>query len=248
MAGKVDAVKILTIEIHENRGTLRSTYLKLRTNVGILAVTLPVIVWLVHFILTKEGVLGSISAYYHTEMRNVFVGIFSVIGFFLLTYDPGFVNPKYRGKNDHRLGIWAGICAILVGIFPTAPNIEQLSLSDKWFDGIHLMAVSILLILLIYFSIWLFTLGDTSDPAKKKRNNVYVWSGVVMAICVLMMALYAGINMVNSEIISSLKVYNPIFWLEGVALIAFGTSWFVKGEGLSKVSVRGKSMSDMLGF
>lgn len=248
MVSKLDTVKILTSEIHENRDTLKNTYLKLRTNIGILGISLPIIVWLIHFMLTGEGVLDSISAYYHTEMRNVFVGILSTIGFFLLTYDPAFVDPKYRGQKDHKLGLWAGLSAILAAIFPTAPNLSPLSISDQWFNVIHMISASLLFMLLIYFSIGLFTLGDTSDPAKQNRNNVYIWSGIVMAASILLMAIYWGLDYFNFDIISSLEAYSPIFWLEGVALIAFGIAWFVKGQGLRKLSVRGKSISNILGF
>jgi len=35
-----------------------------------------------------------------------------------------------------------------------------------------------------------------------------------------------------------MKVYNPLFWLETLAILAFGVSWIVKGEAILKDEVK----------
>ena len=37
----------------------------------------------------------------------------------------------------------------------------------------------------------------------------------------------------------SLLKLNPVFWLESLAIVAFGVSWFVKGEAILKDEVLG---------
>ena len=66
-------------------------------------------------------------------------------------------------------------------------------------------------------------------PEKTKRNRLYRVCGVVIAICIGIIAIL-GI---------SAKVDTPgtggspwVFWLESIALCAFGLSWLVKGETL----------------
>jgi hypothetical protein len=50
-------------------------YLTLRRTVGILGIALPFVLILGGWIVFKTSLQGSLSAYYHTGMRDVFVGI-----------------------------------------------------------------------------------------------------------------------------------------------------------------------------
>ena len=63
------------------------SYLMLRKTIGILGLAFPIalIIGSVAFFGCQE-VQGSISAYYHTDMRNLFVGVLCAIGLFLFTY------------------------------------------------------------------------------------------------------------------------------------------------------------------
>jgi hypothetical protein len=60
---------------------------------------------------------------------------------------------------------------------------------------------------------------------------VYRVCGYVMAICVLVLAIY---NVLLDQGITSLQIYHPIYWLEAVAIIAFGISWLTKGQAILK--------------
>lgn len=54
------------------------------------------------FLRAGVQVRGSISAYYHTSMRDLFVGGLTVVGFMLLTYMAGRKNRPDRGSARFR--------------------------------------------------------------------------------------------------------------------------------------------------
>jgi len=87
---------------------------------------------------------------------------------------------------------------------------------------------------LIFFSLFLFTktkpLG-TPTRRKLQRNLVYRVCGIAMAVCILLMTIY---TFLPESATASMKVYNPLFWLETIAILAFGISWIVKGEAILK--------------
>ena len=64
-----------------------------------------------------------------------------------------------------------------------------------------------------------------NDAAKKIRNRIYRICGVVILACIALIGLYFWLP--RDTGISAIK---PVFWLESIALWAFGISWFVKGE------------------
>src|SRR5262245_37520720 len=64
------------------------SYLWIRAILGFLGIALPLIFIIgeAYFLRAGVHVRGSISAYYHTPMRDFFVGGLCVIGFLLATY------------------------------------------------------------------------------------------------------------------------------------------------------------------
>jgi len=76
-------------------------------------------------------------------------------------------------------------------------------------------------------SLFLFTKskGVVITKQKIRRNRIYRICGVIMLVCIVVLALYANVR----DSLPWLKQYKPVFWLESVALLAFGVSWLVKG-------------------
>jgi hypothetical protein len=62
---------------------------------------------------------------------------------------------------------------------------------------------------------------------KQQRNKVYKTCGILMTICVL--------GIVISFFLPSAMAWlgSPIFWFETGAILAFGVSWFTKGEAIA---------------
>ena len=193
------------------------SYVTLRRVVGTLGVLLPVLLAVGCLVLGScEGLQDSISAYYGTAMRNVFVGILFTIGWFLFSY---------RGyeRRDDMAGDLACLFAMGVALFPTTS-------SSSIIRTVHFLSAAALFLMLAYFSLFLFTKTKKGVPPtreKKIRNRIYVTCGVTMLACIALIVVYYAF--LKQTPVAAIK---PVFWLESLALWAFGWSWFVKGETL----------------
>src|SRR4030088_235470 len=87
------------------------SYLGLRKAVGIIGIALPFVLAFGKILLEGPGILNSVSAYYHTGMRDVFVGSLCAIAIFLMSYH------GYERKDDIA-GDVACIFALGVALLP----------------------------------------------------------------------------------------------------------------------------------
>lgn len=212
-----------------NENSLVFSYLQLRKVIGLLGITFPFILSLGALILFKTGMQGSISSYYHTGMQDVFVGTLCVIGFFLLSY---------KGYNlwDNIVGDLGCVFAVGLALFPTRPAGVTSSLTNI-IGYVHLAFAILFFSTLICFSLFLFTKTDSKIPPTRKklqRNKVYRVCGYVMGICILLIAIYFFLP---NKIALLFQRYNPVYWLEALAIFTFGISWLTKGETILKDKV-----------
>ncbi len=202
------------------------SYLTLRKAVGYLGMALPIAVALGAWIIFGTGLQGSLSGYFYTGMRGVFVGTLWAIGFFLFSYQ------GYE-RRDFVAGRIAWLAALGVSLFPTTPDGPVTDVQAR-IGMVHYIFASIFFLTIIYFAYFLFTQTDpTQPPTRKKlqRNVVYRVCGIVMLICMILAALYTFLPASISGIFTP---YHPIFWCETIAIEAFGISWAIKGEVLLK--------------
>lgn len=200
-----------------DKKSLVISYLTLRIVVGVLGVTLPIILVLGCLIFREDEVIQrSISMYYYTHMRNALVGILCAVALFL------FVYKGYDYKDDIA-GYFAGIFALLVAFCPAEDSFTRI---------IHLVSAVLFFLTLAYFSLFLFTKGS-DNPSKQKllRNKIYKICGFIILGCVVLLILYFVLPLSFRDKISD---YKPLFWLEALALWAFGFSWLLKGKFLLK--------------
>lgn len=206
------------------------SYLELRRAIGLLGIALPFVVSLGARIVFQTGIQNSISGYYYTGMRDVFVGTLWAIGFFLLSY---------RGyeRRDDIAGDLACVFAVGLSLFPTTPD-STAATGAGHIGHMHLAFAALFFATLTYFSLCLFTKTDPRKPPTKQkleRNVVYRACGFTMAACLLFIALYFFLP---TNTTWRLKGYHPVFWLEALAIVAFGISWFTKGEAILKDAVQ----------
>jgi hypothetical protein len=195
----------------------------LRALVGILGIALPIVMLLYALLLSPcGGIEQSISAYYHTHMRNVFVGILCGVGVFMITY-------KGYEPKDTRASTLAGIFAICVAMFPTSdPSAcEHNGLVNGTIGTVHLIMALGLFATFAYMSIALFTLtGGHKTNKKKQRNTLYRICGWTVVGCIVLIAAHQFTGLFPAAM-------RPVFCLETIALLAFGISWLTKGEGVT---------------
>ncbi len=219
---------------HNGHSNKIISYITLLRAVGILGLSLP-------FVLVAGSVIASdcchiqysISLYYHTVMRNLFVGILCAVALFMFSY-------RGYGLHDRVAGILACVFALGIAFFPTAPDadefIEGCTIAplhpNQLVSTIHFVSASLFFLVLSYFSLVLFTRTKDNDtanhtPEKIKRNGIYRICGYIMLACLVLIALWF---LLIKKHFLSFQVYRPVFWLETVALVAFGISWLTKGH------------------
>ncbi|MGK7395782.1 MAG: hypothetical protein ACNS62_14480 [Candidatus Cyclobacteriaceae bacterium M3_2C_046] len=191
-------------------------YLKLRRYIGYLGMTLPVILVIGVAILNPNTRLiqVSISDYYYTEVRNVFVGVLVAVSAFLHSY-------KGYKKLDNLLTSLAALFALGIAFIPTT-SVNELQ------NTLHLISAGAFFIILSYLSYFLFTRTNQDKPGKKKhqRNQIYRICAIIMVVCILL------VPSLSALLGNAYYQMNLTFWLETIALLAFGFSWLTKGEAI----------------
>ncbi len=214
--------------ISSSDNTLVRSYLALRRGVGLLGVALPVILMIGVLLLDpSQGWQDTISDYIGTVMRGVFVGVLFAIGvflFFYVGYEPSEDKKAYE-PSDNLAGNLACVFALGVALFPT-------NSSSGLVRTVHFVSATALFLSLAYFSLRLFTkTNDRPTPQKMIRNRIFRVCGVIILVCIALIGLNGWLFRD-----ASLAAIKPVFWLESIALWAFGWAWFVKGEGLSPLN------------
>ena len=207
------------------------SYLFLRRGIGIIGVALPVVLVIGTVILKRHLELSdSVSAYYYSVMRDVFVGSLWAIAIFLICY-------RYDHLDDIVSSI-AGFCAIGVSLFPTTPDGVAATQQQEMIEKAHFLFATGFLVALAFMACFLFTRENpekdkvtvTDSKRKRLRNMVYRICGITMAACIVLAALILFVPNLSSQ--QWQHQFHPILWIEILATWAFGIAWFVKGETL----------------
>jgi hypothetical protein len=206
------------------------SYIALRRAVGVLGICLPLLVTVGGKVFGDFVCQSSISAYFHTNVREVFVGVLSAVGVFLISY-------KGFDVHDDRASDIAGVAALGVAAFPckselAGQRIGILQLSQTVSNSVHVICAAVLFVTLAIISAFLFTKtasSSTMTPQKRARNRVYRICALVMGAALIEIAVFA---LVLSD--AQQSVARTTLLGETVALIAFGVSWLVKGETILK--------------
>jgi hypothetical protein len=205
------------------------SYLTLRRALGILGISFPVVLAVGSLLFCNcTEIQSSISSYYHTDMRDIFVGTLCTLALFLFAY-------KGYDRRDAIAGNLGCLFALGVAFFPTSvsesstPCIPE-AFSNNMVSSIHFISAGLLFIVLSYFSIVLFTKGSKNPTGRKlKRNRLYWICGYTMLGCIVLIAVYFMLLEKRYPVLQDL---DPVFWLESIALWAFGLSWLTKGKAL----------------
>jgi hypothetical protein len=195
---------------------LTYSYLALRNAIGWIGILLPFVLMAGTFLLFgQKTIQKTISQYYYTGMRDVFVGSICAIALFLFFY-------KGYNKWEDRIATLAGLFAIGIAWFPTTQS-GPLDLAGN----IHLICASVFFIILAGISVFFFTRTAPHPTIRKlKRNKIYVLCGVVMMVCLVAIVIFFNFFLPGNP------DSNFVFWAETIALIAFGASWLTKGGTL----------------
>ena len=189
------------------------SYLSLRKAVGWIGILLPAVLPLGDMLIFGEkGIRENISVYYHSGMRDLFVGSLCAIALFLFFY-------RGYDKWDNRAASLAGFFALGIAFFPTVQSGPYDTQAT-----IHFICAAAFFAILAGMSIFLFT-RKKAEPTKRKliRNRIYIICGLVMVApmgAILLFMMFFAKQHPGSRL---------VFWCETIALLAFGISWLTKG-------------------
>ena len=204
------------------------SFLVMRIAIGAFGVIMPVSLVLVDRFLHENPLLrDSLSAYYHSGVRDIFVGTLCIIAIFLVSY-------KVLERNlDNTLSTLAGVAAVTVAFFPTGlpdasvllPTPLQLRLNENVVEAIHYVAAAIFIISLAVLSFY-FGVREASRPIRKGMHHSPTWwrnyhwtcAGIIAAALVFM-GIFGRSDPPN----------RALFYGETASIWAFGASWFMKG-------------------
>jgi len=225
----------------------------LRQTVGWIGTLLPWVLLVGVLISSTASRPDSMSGYYYTDMRNVFVGALCALGVFLGAYD-GYDDV------DRWITNIAGLCAIGVAFCPTKPavcaagtqacpasSVTHLSASQQVAGYFHLFFAAATFIALGLMALRFAKGGKTppdqstmgriryglgfgppipgdQPPRYPAENVIYRVSGITILSCVLLAAM-------SNLLPASVNAHWPLlFSFEAAAVFAFGVSWFAKGR------------------
>jgi hypothetical protein len=206
------------------------SYIIMRFAVGLLGVSLPPLLVFLEPILFNGQPLprGSLSAYYYSGVRELFVGVLWAIGVFLVLYKAAEVS------RESRLSTYAGLAVIVVALFPTGrPGAAvpftplQDLVGETTVEGIHFGAAGAFIALLAPITYY-FGRDEGKRPARPGRRSprfwgTFHWTCTGLIAAALSLAAFAGIT---SEPDKGLLI------AEWLAVWAFGASWLMKGAEL----------------
>jgi len=245
LAGKITSF-LVTLKTHSrypeiNRDRAYThTYRTMRFVVGILGILLPFIFIIgeAYFLKGAVQVRGSLSAYYHSPMQDIFVGGLCVIGFLLATYMSG-----ERKSWDFWVSLIAGIAVLGVVFFPTArpghpvpacgsnpqPSgcsfVEQ-ALGEHQTEVIHAVCAIVFILCLAIMS-FLFAISEvqaeserTEDRPGLFRKQYLFWTHSACALIILAAGAWAFWG-------AQIGPLKPLYLGEVGAILAFGASWLL---------------------
>lgn len=222
-------------------GTARyvRSFLIMRVLVGALGVALPFALVLIDGVWFDGDPFPrtSLSAYYYSGVRELFVGSLSAIGVFLIAYKVAEVNL------DNSLSLLAGVAVLGVALFPTgrpAETVRLMPLQDRLGESlvsaIHYGAAVVFIVSLAVISYFFGKREGKRPPTPNRRRSPRFWRDFHWACAGVIAAALVWI------LVTELWDVGPdksLLYGEAVSVCAFGVSWLWKGLELDMLRARG---------
>jgi len=206
---------------NDRAGTLVLSYLGIRRAIGISGFLLPVLLgpmgWM--FGIPFQD---NMSSYYHTPLRDVFVGTLCAIGVFLLCY------RGYDWVENWTANLGCA-SALGVALFPLDAGSDPL-VQKSLIGYLHTLSGGVFFLTLAFYSLYHFPRDSRreNEPHLFERAVVYRCSGLVILAAMIAMGGY--LFLLDEDWKQMLNDYNFLFWMEWVAVWSFAAAWLAKGR------------------
>ena len=237
----------LTTETFERPPSLRESadpvvlyarsYLLIRIVVGAVGVLLPIVLWVVDALVLRGSITvrGSLSAYYHSGARDLFVGALCITGCLLLTYLAG-----QRRTWDYWLSSVAGAAVLGVALLPTTrldfytgpPTPLQARWGEQTVAVLHFTCAGVFILSLAALC-FVFAARDRRHGGHPRLHRTC--GGLILAA-----VAWAVVGFVVDLDVGWLT---SLYLAEVVSVWSFGTSWLVKGADLVRAAPRRRPLS-----
>jgi hypothetical protein len=213
-------------QLPKSTHTLVVSYLGVRRAIGAIGLLLPVVLGPVGWLVFGIPVQDNMSSYYHTVLRDVFVGALCAIGVFLFCY---------RGYDwiESWTGNFGCLSALGVALFPLDANSDPL-VQKSLVGYLHSFSGGVFFLTLAFYSLYHFPTSNAEKrevaPHEAERNFVYRTSGVVILLSMAAMGAY--LFLLPPRVKGRCNDYNFLFWMEWVAVWAFAAAWLTKGRAI----------------
>jgi hypothetical protein len=210
-------------ELSDRANLLVVSYVTIRRAIGGSGLGLPVALLLGGWI-ANVPVQDNMSSYYHTPLRDVFVGTLCAIGVFLFCY----CGYDWIENWTANLG---GASALGIALFPLDAGSDPL-VQKSLVGYAHTFSGGVFFSTLAFYSLYHFPRDSRLevDPHLRERSFVYRTSGIVIVLCMLAMSTY--LFAANASWKQWLNGYNFLFWMEWIAVWAFASAWLAKGRAI----------------
>ncbi|MDQ2094249.1 hypothetical protein [Rhodalgimonas zhirmunskyi] len=206
------------------------SFYRVRQALGFLGLAFPILLF-IGGELAESKLHPSISDYYHSTLRDVYVGTLFAIGVFLVSYRG---HPRQSGDvlSDNLAATLGGIGAFGLALFPNRlalgmpPNVSQLALGEGYAQIGHFTSA----LLFLGAMAWL-CLGRFARTSKPARRRIYRFAGFTIVFFGLAATVASVLRATGSEEVQQWILSTGfIFWCEALGIWAFGLAWLTKGR------------------
>lgn len=213
----------------KRRAVVKSFY-RVRQALGWLGLMLPVLL-VASGLIATTGVEPSISDFFHTVSRDIYVGVLFSIGTFLLVYE-GYDRQHDESIADNVLASIAGVAVFGVALFPNESPTGEVASVVQATVGVGVSPLFHYTCAFVFFycmgHFCMFKFSKTTD---QRRRKIYIICG--WAIVVSCAGLFFGSiakRMGPQEVSDFVTRTDLIFWVEALGVWAFSIAWLVKGR------------------
>lgn len=195
------------------------SYHRVRQTLGLMGLSLPIMLCIGGF-LSGTAIEPSISDFYHTGMRNLFVGALTPIGIFLIAY------KGWKGLG--KITMIAGLAAIGVAFFPNeGPDVLLREAGQS--RAVAIMHYVSALTFFVCLGLFCFVVFP-SDATRAQRRAFYrcgyaiLLSTILVTIC----SYFKVQGPVGPQTL--VMEANLVFWFESIGVWGFAVAWLLKGH------------------
>ncbi|MDQ2088885.1 hypothetical protein [Marimonas arenosa] len=227
------------------REEIVDNFYRVRRALGYLGFSMPFLLLAVGFVFGKAE--PSISDYYHTILRDIFVGTLTAIGVFLICYT-GFRRDERERFSDDLVTTVAGISALVAAFVPNRgtlnTSMEPQALAQHVFgvwlcDITHHVAALCFLLSMAYLC--RFKFARTAKPARRRIYIACFWIIIAGTVATIISASFRKIGTPAQK--TFVIDYQLVFWFETLGVWAFSLSWLVKGRADRAIIGRAREIS-----